>query len=293
VFGAVKYWDWVGSGPENLELQLIEQSQFVPDAVLIDAQTWPSIHHEKTIPLGSIKLSCRIATAKLKSVLHGRSRDPHIDFQELYQAGKFDESSQALPFLIPPLLNSFSHFAIIGEGRALITFLPDVPCVFGGNDSNESDPNQWIIDLINEEYAFVKEDKKNARGADNDSRTNATEELLDWNYDWHRFMPCISIDQLSHTRKSETLCAMPYCACKQRWTNPEEYPAIAAHIGSCWVDGESGGRTVHRFALILTPSVFQEGAFQRVGIAIYAQNGQTPEFCDPFRYAERKEITII
>jgi len=134
VFEAVKYWDWLHGSAEMLELQTINKLKFVPDAHVNHAYTWPSSEWKEDVPCGKIHLRCRLALVKLKPVLLGR-RDSDFDFCELYRAANFDQDKETLPFLIPPLLHNFSHFACLGDSPALMKFIPDTPYVFGANNA--------------------------------------------------------------------------------------------------------------------------------------------------------------
>jgi len=298
VFGPVKYWEWLHGSAEMLDLQIINQLKFVPDAHVLHAYTWPSSQWKEKTPCGEIRLKCRFAPVKLKSVLRG-IRDPDFDFCELYRIANFDEDEKTLPFLIPPLMQSFSHFACLENSPALMQFIPDTPCVFGGNEPSDQPPikddNCWLIELINREYQFLLQHRiRHGNHSVPDSKKAADEELPDLDYDFHKFMPCVLSRQLPHTMASNTMCMHQNCGCGRRWTSPMSYPAKIAYIGSCQVDGESGRRSVHRFSLILMPSMHKkERAYHRIGIAIFKQLGSLPGYQDPFKDADWEEVAII
>jgi hypothetical protein len=298
VFGPVKYWEWLHGSAEMLELQNLNQVKFVPDAHVVHAYSWPSSQSKKNNPCGEIRLRFRLAPVKLKSVLHGR-RDPDFDFCELYRTANFDEDEQTLPFLIPPLLQSFTHFACLENSPALMQFIPDAPCVFGGNDLSDKAPvkddTHWLADLIHQEYQSLLQHRiRHGSHSMAPHERTADDELRDFDYDFHKFMPCVLSEQLAYTMASNTMCMGHNCGCGRRWTNTQSYPAKAAYIGSSQVDGESGRRLVHRFFLILMPSLHQKGkAYHRIGIAIFEQAGSLPGYHDPFRDADWEEVTII
>ena len=106
-------------------------------------------------------------------------------------------------------------------------------------------------------------------------------------------MPCVAM-QFTHAMASENMCMIHNCGCRRRWTNSISYPAKAAYIGSCQIDGESGRKSVHRFFLILMPSLHQKGqAYHRIGIAFFRQLGSLPGYDDLVRDADWEDITII
>lgn len=297
VFGPVKYWEWLHGSAEMLELQNINQLKFVPDAHVLHAYTWPSPIWKEDIPCGEIRLKCRLAPVKLKSILHG-TRDPDFDFYKLYRTANFGEDEKTLPFMLPPLLQNFIHFACLENSPALMQFIPDIPCVFGGNDPSDHRPlkdnNQWLIDLINQEYQALLQHSPRNGGHLMTRPDAADEELFDMDYDFHKFMPCVPSQQLAHTMASNTMCMGHNCGCGRRWTNTESYPATAAYIGSCHVDGESGRRFVHKYFLILMPSLHQkEKAYHRIGIAFFRQLGSSPGYHDLFSNADWEEVAII
>lgn len=297
VVGPVKYWEWLHGSSEMLELQTLNQLKFVPDAHVLHAYSWPSSGW-KDIPCGEIRLRCRLAPVKLKSVLHG-NRDPHFDFYDLYRTANFDEDGQTLPFLIPPLLQSFTHFVCIENSPALMQFIPDTPCVFGGNDPSDQAPiiddNQWLIDLINQEYQSLLQ-CRTRQSSDSGAHLKKVVDTSppDLDYDFHKFMPCIPSQQLAYTMSSNTMCMSHDCGCGKRWTNTMSYPVKAAYIGSCQIDGESGRRTVQRFSLILMPSLHsKKKAYHRIGIAIFKQQAELAGYHDPFKNTDWEEVSII
>ena len=285
VFGTVKYWNWIYGCPEQLAFQKSNHVEFVADAIVLDAQIYPSLHFQYDVPFGEVKLNCRAAPVRLKSLLHG-PRPTRVDFCEAYEAAKFEQDTSTLPFLIPPLLESVTHFACIEGDPALMILLTDSPCLYGGNDGPGQDINSWLIDLMRNEYKFHLEQKtQHVEGSASPG--------LSVNHDFERFMPCTNSEQPGHTLRFESMCSNAECACKKRWTDPKSYPALAVYIGCARIDGENGRRVVMRFSLILMESVHTKGKYHRIGIAIHDQSTVLAGYRDPFKNAERKDVIII
>ena len=294
VMSTVTYWKWQTGSPEALELGRINHAIFVEDAKLVSATTWISNQWTEGITSGKFTLRCRISPVKLKSVLHG-TRASIGDFGELYRLANFDQDQQALPFLIPPLLRNFTHFAYIDSTSALMLFIPDTPCVFGANEPSDEpstmDNNQWLIDLIKQEH-LVREKEKAWRASRNTADGPVEDGSVDMDSDFHKFMPCMQF-QSTAILKSASLCSDSNCGCRKRWTDSSSYPVVAAYIGSYYIDGESGKRSVHRFSLILMPSLHHAKTFHRIGIAVSVQLSGLPGYCDPFKGSVHEKIDII
>jgi hypothetical protein len=211
----------------------------------------------------------------------------------------FNEEEQTLPFLIPPLLQSFGHFASLKNSSTLMRFIPDIPCVFGGNDPSKQsfakDENFWLIKLIKQEYQSLlqHEARRNTRSVAHLTQ-HTYDERHDLDRDFEEFMPCIGTQQSTYSMASSTMCMDDNCGCGRRWTNTTSFPAQAAYIGSCQYNDETGRRLVQTFSLILMPSIHQKGnTYHRIGIAICRQQASLPGYHDPFKDANLEEVKII
>ena len=295
VFGTAKFWDWIYGSEEQMEAQRCTAIDFRPDALVRYVGPSPSVTGKS-----EIRLNCRVAPVRLKSLLHGPRQSTAIaDFPRLYEDSEFDTKPERLPFLIPPLLDTTTNFANIEGSCTAWMLLVDSPCLFGSNiGQHHQDPNQWLIDLVQKEYAYRKQQSTQRREESEQQKHSSAEARLaskemHQNYDFKEWMPCIDSEQSATTLRSENLCSDPTCKCKQRWTGSQSYPAKAVYLGAAFNDGEHGRRSIVRYALIVIESRHTPGAYQRMGIAMHVQSTISPGFHDPFANADWEEITVI